>query len=796
MAATKNGGTTPEKKSPPLNVIGGEHQSTEEALGPSLSDLAATFNVPLPLCVIGKNRRVLRVNNTLCDFLGTKPDDILGKKCDELWSGEDCGTSSCLWSRILDGLEHGKCELRRNLPDGTTLSYIVSATPYRAAHGEPIGMVAGFSDITEHKRTEEALRESREQYRLLVETTNDWIWELDYEGVFTYVSPQVKDILGYAPEEVVGKTPFDLAVPEEVEHVAEFFRHTVAVGQAFSGFESAYLHKDGQRVVVETSGAPALGATGRVMHYRGVNRDVTERKQVEEILSESEERYRSLFEGAAEGILVADNETKTFEYANPAICRMLGYTAEELTRLGVADIHPKESLDRVFVAFERLRLGEIKLEPGLPCLRKDRAVVFANITVCPVSFAGKTYAAGFFTDVTQRKRAQEALAASETKFRTLYDSSTDSLMVLDPQRGFIAGNPAAIKMFGFKDEQEFRSHAPADLSPEYQPDGTLSSEKARRMMAIAMEEGSNLFEWKHKRWHGEEFFATVLITRMELDGEKLLQATVRDVTSRKQAEEELVRAKQAAEAANRAKSEFLANISHELRTPMTSIIGYTELMMGHDWPFAERHEYLETIDRNAKRLLAIIDEILDLSNIEADRLDLAPVDCAPRDIVDEVLSLMRTRTDEKNLELDAEYLAPLPETIRTDPTRLRQILLNLVGNAVKFTETGGVRITVRCDSGEDTQAQMHFEVADTGIGMTAEEIGGLFRPFTQVDMSSTRRFGGAGLGLSISQKLAGLLGGRIDVRSDPGRGSTFTLIIDPGPLKGMPMLATAQAGCV
>ncbi|KKL44506.1 hypothetical protein LCGC14_2365000, partial [marine sediment metagenome] len=256
--------------------------------------------------------------------------------------------------------------------------------------------------------------------------------------------------------------------------------------------------------------------------------------------------------------------------------------------------------------------------------------------------------------------------------------------------------------------------------------------------------------------------------------------------------EQLSVAKQAAEEANQSKSEFLANISHEIRTPMTSILGYADLLMSHEWPPGERREHLQVIHRQGNNLLTIINDILDLSKIEAEQVELEPMDCSPSEIAEEVHSLLQVRANEKNLGLNTTYAYPLPKTIRTDSLRLRQILVNLVGNAIKFTERGSVKVRVRCTQPESALAKMQFEITDTGIGLSEEEIARLFRPFTQADMSHTRRFGGIGLGLHISQKLAKMLGGQIEVESEPGVGSTFTLTIDPGPLEDMEMETTTK----
>ncbi|CAG0965166.1 two-component system, sensor histidine kinase [Phycisphaerales bacterium] len=244
----------------------------------------------------------------------------------------------------------------------------------------------------------------------------------------------------------------------------------------------------------------------------------------------------------------------------------------------------------------------------------------------------------------------------------------------------------------------------------------------------------------------------------------------------------------AAQAANRAKSDFLANMSHEIRTPMTAILGFAELLNDPEQPPDARRENVETINRSGQHLLSVINDILDLSKIEAGRMTVEPVPCSPVSIIEDVISLMRVRASEKGLELDVVYGSAMPRTIRSDPGRLRQILINLVGNAVKFTQQGRVAIHARVDAASE---RMIVGVEDTGIGIAPESLGMLFRPFSQSDSSMSRRFGGTGLGLAIGKRFAELLGGSLSVRSTPGQGSEFTLEVQTGPL-GACELITGQ----
>ncbi len=266
-------------------------------------------------------------------------------------------------------------------------------------------------------------------------------------------------------------------------------------------------------------------------------------------------------------------------------------------------------------------------------------------------------------------------------------------------------------------------------------------------------------------------------------------------TATEEAMQQFKAASLAAEQAARSKSEFLANMSHEIRTPMTAILGFADNLLDPTLSESERTDAINTIRRNGEHLLQIINDILDISKIEAGKLDTERISCSPFEILEDVKALMQVRADAKNLQLKTEYTTPIPEQITSDPTRIKQILVNLTGNAIKFTEKGSVRLVARSHVDSSDQMTMSFDVIDTGLGMSDEQISGLFRAFVQADTSTTRRFGGTGLGLLISKRLAEMLGGDITVESRPGEGSCFKVTLAAGPIDGIRMLndpATAR----
>ena len=397
---------------------------------------------------------------------------------------------------------------------------------------------------------------------------------------------------------------------------------------------------------------------------------------------------------------------------------------------------------------------------------------------------------GISRDITERKQAEAALRESEKKFRRLFESTQDAIMTLEPPSWrFTSGNPAAVKMFGAKDEEEFLAHGPWELSADRQPDGRASAEKSKEMIETAVRRGSHFFEWTHRRIGGEEFPADVLLTRME-QGEKIaVQATVRDITERKRTELALRVAATEALASARLKSQFLANMSHEIRTPLNGVVGMIGLLLDTELT-PEQRTFANTVRTSADALLTIINDILDFSKIEAGMLTFEQRPFELRVPVEGCLQLMAERAHAKGLELAYLIDDNVPVQVIGDAGRLQQVLLNLVGNALKFTAHGEVVVRITRANEENESVRLRFTITDTGIGITPEAQKRLFQPFSQADGSITRKFGGTGLGLAISRQLVELMGGEIGVESEAGKGSTFwftvKLAVQPAALRVIP----------
>jgi PAS domain S-box-containing protein len=357
------------------------------------------------------------------------------------------------------------------------------------------------------------------------------------------------------------------------------------------------------------------------------------------------------------------------------------------------------------------------------------------------------------------------------KYQTLFETNSDAVVILD-EKGFTDCNPATVSMFGMDSVETFLRTPIPLLGMPVQGNGVSAFDHAMKHIEQARAQGHAEMDWLARREDGSTFSAEIALHAMQLEGRQVIQAIMRDVSERRAIEAAQEAARQAALQMARAKSEFVANVSHEIRTPMHGILGVSELLLktGLD---GHQREYVSTLKNSAESLLTIINDILDFSKIEAGKLNLEQVAFSPAALLEGVVALFKARALEKHIDLSLVMSGEVPDALLGDPTRIRQILLNLVDNAIKFTDRGKVELRASFEpAGESFGCR--FAVEDSGIGISPEAQSRLFQAFTQADSSTTRRFGGTGLGLAVSHQLAELMGGELSVRSEEGKGSCFT----------------------
>ena len=611
-------------------------------------------------------------------------------------------------------------------------------------------------------RSLRAVATKQAQYERLVEMSDQGIWELDAGGNTVFVNAQMAQMLGHTPGELVGR-PF----PGDIDRL-----------MAEPGTELTLRHDDGHAVVTTVTMRPIGGQDGRGAGAVATITDVTEAHQREEALREAQERFRLAFDNAPIGIGLADLDRRWMT-VNATFCDILGCRPERFTTMTVSDVAHPDDVDAADPHLRRLLAGELaSYSTERRYLHADGHVVWINQSESLVrDSAGRPlYFIVQVEDISRRKADELALQRSYDlldRSQALAGVGSWERNLASPPGSALEWSRQTYRIFGVQPE-EFETTIANITELVHPEDRDRFFQWARQARDAVVQDGPlEGFDFRIVRPDGTTGWVWVQAGIDPARPDRMV-GFAQDVTERKRVEEELGRAKDEALLASRMKSEFLATMSHEIRTPMNGVMGMTAMLLDTELDPVQR-DYAETVERSAGALLRILNDILDLSKIEAGRLELENVRFDLGAVVADVVELYGPDAVAKGIDFVVDVDPRLPAPLEGDPGRVRQVLANLVSNAVKFTARGEVVVSVRVDGIDSDAVDVRVDVSDTGCGIDPDQRERLFEPFTQADASTTRRFGGTGLGLTIAQRLVTMMGGRIDVDSELDRGSDFTV---------------------
>ena len=718
--------------------------------------------------------RVRKFSPAITSFLKLLPQDI-GRPIDHI------AYTLTLQSEFLQHLQHvlhNGTKLEKEIQVGPEQWVLKRILPFRTERGTVDGVVLTFTDISAIKLAQRsieqinaelelkviertrALAASEARVRAYIENAGQGFWQIGPDRLTQDVNPALCAMLGYSRDEMLGRSP--LAFADEANQA--IFRTQMARIEAapHRNYEITLRHKDGHPVPVVFHATTHRNEDGQLAYGFAFVTDLSEQKR-----SEAERlRLQQMIEASLNEIYVFTRDSLRFEYVSPSALHNLGYSMEQMRAMTPVDIKP-EMDEQTFRATVAPLLSGMQGQLVFQTIhrRADGSDYPVEIQLQLVESGGQQLFLAMITDITERQATEQALDMA----RRVLDMTSDAIFWADEQGRFIYVNDAACRALGYS-SAELRTMTVADVDCTHDAslfEGFLQAMRREQVMT---------FESRHRRKDGTTFPVEMVVNLLTYGGQTYLCGFARDISLRRQAEEALLQAKEAAEATTRAKNQFLANISHEVRTPLTGIMGMSQLL--HLTPLSEeQREYLHNLDASSQSLLVIINDLLDLTRIEAGRIHLELDAFQPAKIAAEVLRVHEPVAQRKGISLALDLAAELPGQVRGVPQRVKQILHNLVGNAVKFTDQGSVTLTIAPDRQEGETFWLSCRVTDTGIGMTDETLARLFSPFSQGDSSIARRYGGTGLGLAICRRMTELMGGSITVESSPGVGSCFQVLL-------------------
>jgi PAS domain S-box-containing protein len=641
--------------------------------------------------------------------------------------------------------------------------------PMRDAGGRLTAIVSAAFDSTNETIARQDADDALALLKVVMDAVPVSIHVKDRSGRYLFVNRHFCESWNKRAEDMVGRSSAEVFANEVEMGVSGRDRRVLETKRALPFYEIDFPPKDGQPTIMLASKIPLLDAAGEVTHIITVAMDITARKQAERLRQDSERRLRDIVLANPTPMTITRVADGLVVYANQSAADVVLMPLDRLIGMSSRDFYADaEDRDRVL---QGLRAAGAVDNLEVRFRKSDGSIFWISLTCRPIEFEGGPAIVSGIHDLTERKLMEQQLRLSERRFRAIAEAQPITVAICRAEDGVIRyANPAAARTTLVPGDQ---------LIGRKVTDFFGDPVSYRRFLEILRERGSlEAVPGRMRRADGVLLEAATSAREIEFEGETSLILAIQDLTETRRAEEAIEReramaaAKEQAEQASKLKSSFLATMSHEIRTPMNGIIGMTELLADTALS-ADQKLYVETIRDSSQALLTIINDILDLSKLEAGRLDIDNAAFEIHAVVEGAAALLRPRAAAKNLTLAVTVADETPRDLVGDAVRLRQVLLNLLGNAVKFTEQGGITVAVECLEARQSMARLRISVADTGIGISPDDLPRLFTMFTQVDDSLARRQGGAGLGLAISRRLVELMGGTIGAESTPGTGSRF-----------------------
>ncbi len=741
-----------------------ERKQAEEALRRSEASLKAIFdNAAVGIIQVGPDGRFIQVNTQWTRMTGYSEEEILQMTFQAFTHPEDVPLSRELMTKLATGLiKSFHLEKRYVCKTGNVFWGEVSVTPIYS-DGTYQASVGVIIDITERKHIEAALRHSEERFNLAMQGTSDGLWDLNYETEEVYYSPRFKQMLGLAAHDTLSVDEVIQRIhPQDIEPVWRMTQDYLTRQIPTFQCTLRIRHQDGHYIWILSRGIAFWNDQGTVTRFVGTHLDLTTQKQAEAKLA----RFNQLTEQLLKMPLIIYrlNEAGIFTEVKGAGLKQLGLQNDEMVGRDIVYFFPnaKEYVELALSGTTQHFLYEFDYQ-GIH-LAYENLLSLADGEV-----------SGIALDVSEQVAAEHSLRESEQYWRTLIQEAQIGLGLLNTEGMFVDTNPALANLLGYE-VTEFLDQklSTQDLTPAKYAQSDIEQEC---LLVATGRFGPYEKEYLHKEGYNVPVHLSGIV--VERHGEIFYWINVADITDQKVAEESLHRAKEVAETANRAKSVFLANMSHELRTPLNAVLGFAQILKRDQTLNEQQQEDVTIIERNGEHLLTLINDVLDLAKIEANRIEIVPTQVHLDGFLRGICDLLRMKTDQKGLSLRYQPLTGLPEIVQVDETRLRQILVNLLGNAIKFTKKGWVNLKVGYHFDK-----LRFQVEDSGIGIATEDLPKLFSPFQQVGERDYQSQG-TGLGLAISKKLANMMGGVLYADSQLGQGSTFWLELQLPEIKGV-----------